>query len=382
MTRKTLGLIIIALVLSAFQGGAVAPAVTNIDFPSIVANNTSAHGKITFRGFSSEIAKAEFYVADGRYEPKTIPVDNARATQDQLSFELPCTSYAQKITLSVRLVDEAGLRNPPREFSFTCGEPPRYNFESVLAQERPIENRVPLNVFILDDGANTLSDGASFGEASMLGMPREAVVQSLLSDIKPALSGVWDQCGLGFEVNGAWVVQPEDIQVSGRPLSEQIYAQGEDGNRVIRYSEQTGELMRQATMQLWKSAQAQTSDAFQGYNVILVGSSIEARWQGDWSAIEGFSGGTWPKFAVARWGALLDGVLPEQMLATLAHELGHNFSLEHPEHSPVSAIQSDDNNLMKGSGVAPEPRANLLSGQCERARESITHRQEQLEAAQ
>ncbi|MFB6285646.1 MAG: hypothetical protein ABEK03_03600 [Candidatus Bipolaricaulia bacterium] len=382
MTRKALGLIFIGLALVAFQGGAATPMVTNIDFPATVPNSSSAQGEITFRGFSSEIAKAEFYVADGRYEPKTVSVDDAHASDDQLSFQLPCTSFAQQITLSVRLVDETGLRNPPRKFSFTCGEPPRYNFRSVLEQQLPIDKDVPLNVFILDDGANTLSNGASFGEASMLGMPRQEVLQALHNDIKPALSGIWDQCGLGFEMNGAWVVQPEDIQISGRPLSEQIYAQGEDGNRVIRYSGQVDTLMRQATMQLWEAAQGQTDEAFRGYNVILMGSTIKAKWQGDWRPIEGFSGGTWPKFAVARWGALVDGELPEQMLATLAHELGHNFSLQHPEHSPVSAIQSDVNNLMKGSGVAPEPRANLLSGQCERARESITHRQEQLEAAQ
>jgi hypothetical protein len=309
-------------------------------------------------------------------------VDEANVANGQLRFELPCTDYAQRITLAVRLVDESGLRNPPREFSFTCGEPPRYNLQSELAEELPIGQRVPLNVFILDDGGNTLSDGAMYGEGSMLGLPRQEVIQALHNRIAPALSGVWDQCGLGLELNGAWVVQPEAIHVSGRPLSERIYAQGEDGHRVIRYSGQTDELMRKATFELWQAAQRQTQAAFRGYNVVLVGTPIEARWRGTWSAIEGFSGGTWPKFAVARWGALLEGVQPGQMLATLAHELGHNFGLEHPGHSPVTAVRDDPNNLMKGSGVSPEPRANLLTGQCERARETIHQRQQQLDAAQ
>lgn len=382
MNRKTLGLILIALALAAFPGGAVTPSVTNIDFPAIVPNNATAQGEITFRGFSSDIAKAEFFVADGRYEPVTLPVEDANASGDRLSFELPCTSYAQEITLAVRLVDEAGLRNPPRTFSFTCGQPPRYNFQAEQADQLPIENRIPLNVFILDDGGNTLSDGAMYGEDSALGVPRQEVVQAVYNRIKPSLTGIWDQCGLGFEVNGAWVVEPEAIQVSGGSLSEQIYARDANGQRVIRYSGQTDQLMRQATFELWEAAQQQTSEAFTGFNVILVGTSIEAYWQGNWSPIEGFSGGTWPRFAVARWGALLDGVEPRQMLATLAHELGHNFGLEHPEDSPVAAVQSDGDNLMKGSGVSPNPRANLLPGQCERVQATLDQLQAQLDGAQ
>ena len=382
MRKRTLGLILFALALAALPGGAVTPSVTDIDFPSIVPNNTSAQGRITFRGFSSEITRAEFYVADGRYEPTTIPVDEADLANDQLSFQLPCTSYAQEITLAVRLVDKAGMRNAPREFSFTCGQPPRYNFQSELAETLPIRQQIPLNVFILDDGANTLSDEAMYGSRSILGLPRQEVVQAVYNRIEPALSGVWDQCGIGFEVNGAWVVPPEDIRVSGRPLSEMIYAEGANGSRVIRYSGQTDQWVRQATFELWRAAQQQTSQAFKGFNVILVGTSIEAYWQGNWSAIEGFSGGTWPRFAVARWGALLDGVQPRQMLSTLAHELGHNFGLAHPEDSPVAAVRSDGNNLMKGSGVSPDPRANLLTGQCERAQATLDHLRAQLDAAQ
>ena len=382
MRKRSLGLILVAFVLAALPGGAETPSVTDIDFPAIMPNNTSAQGQISFRGFSSDITKAEFYVADGRYEPVTLPIEDADSANGQLRFELPCTTYAQRITLAVRLVDESGLRNAPRQFSFTCGQPPRYNFQSVQADERPIENRLPLNVFILDDGANTLSDQAMYGSSSILGLPRQEVVQAIYNRIEPALSGVWDQCGLGFEVNGAWVVQPEDIQISDRSLSEQIYAQDDRGNRIIRYSGQTDTLMRQATFELWEAAQQQTSEAFKGFNVILVGTSIEAYWQGSWSPIEGFSGGTWPTFAVARWGALLDDVQPRQMLATLAHELGHNFGLEHPEHSPVDEVRADSNNLMKGSGVAPEPRANLLPGQCQRAQQRLSQLQEQLDAAQ
>ncbi len=382
MKPRTVGLILVALLLAAFPGGAVTPSVTNIDFPSIVPNDTTAQGQISFRGFSADIAKAEFFVADGRYEPVTMTVDEANTRNERLRFELPCTDYAQQITLAVRLVDEAGMRNAPREFSFTCGEPPRYNLQSELSEELPVRQRVPVNVFILDDGATTVSEGAIYGERSPLGMPRQAVVQAIYNRVAPALSGVWDQCGLGLELNGAWVVQPEEIQVSGRPLSEQIYDRGEDGNRVIRYSGQTDELMRKATFELWQAAQRQTQSAFRGYNVVLVGTPIEARWQGEWSAIEGFSGGTWPKFAVARWGALLEGVRPKQMLATLAHELGHNFGLEHPGNSSVAAVAEDDNNLMKGSGVAPEPRANLLPGQCDRVHQTLTKLQEQLANAQ
>jgi hypothetical protein len=79
-----------------------------------------------------------------------------------------------------------------------------------------------------------------------------------------------------------------------------------------------------------------------------------------------------------KWGALFEHepgkfVLPRQVTSTLSHELGHLISLQHPGQDGSTDTVRDQYNLMKGSGVTPEPRANLLPSQCSQAVEGTVH---------
>jgi hypothetical protein len=243
-----------------------------------------------------------------------------------------------------------------------------------------VSQQIPLNVFILDDGENALSEGATFPDGALLGEPRPEVLQALQTKVLPKLTGIWDQCGLGFELIDAWVVRPDRLEVSRGSLAETLFTREETG-LVIHHGRTAGDLLRQAAFTLWQAAQAQEPRSAQAFNVIIVGARILTMREGRLVDVEGFSESAWPNYSLVRWGTVLDGVTPKQMIATLAHELGHNLGLGHPGEDGLGDTQSDPLNLMWGSGVSPQPRAHLLRSQCELAVRTLTQLAARLQAS-
>jgi len=88
-----------------------------------------------------------------------------------MGFALTCTPFPQQVTLQVRLHDHAGNASEAWLLSFTCGEPPRYDYDAEQAEIRPIETRVPINFIILADGVTLLAEGAQFPGRGPLGEP-------------------------------------------------------------------------------------------------------------------------------------------------------------------------------------------------------------------
>jgi len=359
--------------LVAVESAAAAPpTISAVTFPEALPLNALASGQISYYDPDLDVTYARFAVADGRYAHLLISAPPMTSPQGQMNFTLKCTAYAQQVTLAVTLLDAQGERSPPFKLTFRCGRPPIYNFDAEQARILPIDKFIGLNVFILDDGETSLAEGATFADGELLGEPRSAVKRALQLEILPKLAGIWDQCGLGFELVGAWVVEPERIRVAGgKSLAEALFAR-QDGGLVIRHGRAAGDLLRQATFTLWQAAQAQEPRAAQAFNVIIIGARILAMWEGRLTDIEGFSEGGWPNYALVRWGAVLEGVIPKQMIATLAHELGHNLGLGHPGEDGLNDTRSDPLNLMRGSGVSPQPRARLLASQCGRVGTTLT----------
>lgn len=351
---------------------ATPPTISTLDFPETVRLNALASGWISYYDPDLDVVYARFAVADGRYSHLLITTPTMTSPQGRLSFALKCTAYAQQITLAVTLIDARGESSPPFKLVFSCGRPPLYNFDAEQARVLPIEQRIGLNVFIIDDGETALAEGATFPEGALLGEPHSAVERALQAEVLPKLAGIWDQCSLGFELVGAWVVKPDRVTLAGgKSLAEALFIR-QDGALVIRHGRAAGDLLRQATFTLWQAAQAQEPRAARAFNVIIVGARILTMWEGQLTDIEGFSEGGWPNYALVRWGAILPEVTPKQMIATLAHELGHNLGLGHPGEDGLSDTRSDPLNLMRGSGVSPQPRARLLASQCQRVGNTLT----------
>lgn len=344
---------------------AEAPKITSIDFPAYLPQNASSSGQVFFEDPDGDVSYAQFDVADGRYFQKVVS-SNASADQPgQLTFSLGCTAFGQQVTLGLTLFDAAGEQSEPEALQITCGRPSRFNFSAEISESLPMNQLIPINIFIIDDGVTSLADDAQFSESSFLGTPTASVLNGIQTSVIANLSSVWDQCGLGFELLDAWVVKPENISVSGGTL-ENLFTERE-GHQVIEHGQETGDILRQASFRMWSEAQLLNPRAAHGFNVLIMGSGIVAQYQGSSVEVEGFSSAVWPNYALVRQGTLLDGVLPRQMIATLAHELGHNLGLAHPGEDALFDVVGDHMNLMKGSGVSPQPRANLLQSQCEMA---------------
>jgi hypothetical protein len=352
------------------------PEIASIHFPANLPLNTTASGQILYRDPDRDVISARFDVVDGRYYRIQTEVHDP----DGMSFSLACTSYPQQITLAVTLLDVAGERSEPKRLTFTCGQPPLYDFDSQQRIVLPVRQSIPLNFFLVDDGQTALTEGAMLSRDGQLAQPQGDVMRAITQEVLPKLTGIWDQCGVGFELSGAWVVNPARVQLAGGvDLATQLF-QKEGPDLVIQHGAASGNVLRQAALMLQQAARAEQPRAAQAFNVFIVGARILTLWERQLTDIEGFSESGWPNYAIVRWGAILEGVAPKQMISTLAHELGHNLGLGHPGEDGLAETSSDEFNLMKGSGVTPQPRAHLMASQCRRAEQALAQLQVQLAA--
>ncbi|MBI1729403.1 hypothetical protein HY229_01855 [Candidatus Acetothermia bacterium] len=380
MNKKSL-LTLACCLLSVVAGSIVAfatpPSISAVQFPNQFQVNTSRAGQISFESTDHDVAFARFDVADGRYYRQVVSsVSQTDLQQGKLSFSLDCTAYGQKVSLAVTLFNGNGEKSEPYNLTFLCGEPSVYNFDAEQAEALSVNERIPLNFFIVDDGVTALAEDAVFTNGSILGRPSPRILDAIRNTVIPKLTGIWDQCNFGFDLINVWVVRPQDIQISGQSLDQQLFS-SQQGQRVIQYGRESADLLRQATYQIWRAAQGADARAANGFNVLLIGAGIMTSGViADES--EGFSESVWPNYAVVRSGTIVQDILPKQMISTLAHELGHNLGLVHPGQDDLYETLTDPMNLMAGSGVSPQPRANLLQRQCDRAHVTYTALKERL----
>ncbi|MBI1729111.1 M48 family metalloprotease [Candidatus Acetothermia bacterium] len=378
-------LVVLLLILSATIGmtgwGARAPIIVKIIFPGHLGLNETGYGKITYADLDNGLLYARLDVADGRFQRTLIPATHSETSgEGVLSFSLQCTSFSQQITLAATLFDASGARSAPQQLVVTCGEPPLYNFDTELARVRPVEERIPIRFFILDDRQTTLVDGAAMDGQSSLGKPRTETVQAIKSGVIPSLGAVWDQCGLGFDFAGAWVVNPASIKINGGTLANALINK-QSGLQIVERSRSAGDALREAAKILATKVSQGLPDSTQPViNVFVIGSKIMTGDPEELNAfVEGFGENTWPNdYILVRWGSLLQNVAPKQMIATLSHEIGHTLGLAHVGEDGLADVVSDMNNLMRGSGVSPQPRASLSASQCTLARKNYAKLADQL----
>jgi len=365
----------------ALGGGGHPPRIAELSFPEYLPTPEAAQGRLRFEDPDGDIAMVRFAVVDGRFVNQTLPVP-VHAPVGEVSFALACTPFPQQVTLQATLYDRAGNASEARLFSFTCGEPPRYDYDEVQAEVRPIEVRIPIDFVILADGITLLAEGAQFTDSGPLGEPVAEVGEAIASVLLTELEGIWDQCGLGFTPGAVVVLDPAQLWVAGEPLAEGLLSRHE-GGLVLRADSRSGNLLGQA-LQAIDALLRRQGRALNGLTVFIAGRPVIGLWRGRWHEVEGFS---WqnPPYALVRWSAIAhaqDGFYrPKQVTATLAHELGHLLGLAHPERDGLPGTEQDKNNLMWGSGVTPSPRAHLLPEQCALVRRSLAQFQPPREPA-
>lgn len=380
VVRIQVFLVALSLLTATFQSSEAQSnplLISQISFPQSVQTGATASGLITYQNAQSGIDSIQMGVVDGRYQHQQIRPSGSSAS-GQVVFELECTVFSQEVSLRVLLIDNGGRISEPKLLKFNCGRPPFYNFSREQARVRPTTEKIRINFFILDDGITSLTEGARPTGNPLWSLPAEATLKAIKDAVVPALTGIWDQCSLSFELGQVLIVDPKQLIIQQGSLDQLLFSrQGEE--KVITHGARSGAFLTQAQLTLSDELRVQGSPiTLDNLIVFVTGSPIVTTTGGKTSYIEGFGelsalvqgfSLVRPRYAIVRWGALhyeSGRVLtPKQVVATLAHELGHNLGLKHPGEDGLRDTLADDDNLMKGSGVTPEPRANLLNSQCQ-----------------
>lgn len=348
-----------------------------VSFPRTVQTGESARGLISYGGAQGGVDRVDFGVVDGRFRRVTLRPSGANAT-GQVAFELSCTSFSQAVSLRVVIQDKVGRQSEPALLQFDCGRPPIFNFSQEQARVRPTTEKITVHFFILDDGVTSLSQHARDTGNPLWSEPSAEVKEAIQQAILPALTGIWDQCSLSFELGQVRVVHPEFLTLAQGSFDALLFS-NQAGHKMIRHGARAGTLLNQAELTLSDELRGEgTPITLDNLVVFITGSPIVTTVNGQPSDIEGFGELSTlvqgfslakPRYAIVRWGALFfeNGrpIVPKQVVATLAHELGHNLGLKHPGEDNLRDTLADENNLMKGSGVTPEPRSDLLNSQCQ-----------------
>jgi DNA-binding beta-propeller fold protein YncE len=365
-----------------------APVIVSLEAPERIApNGLPFPGTVRFRDPDGDLLEARFRVIDGKFDPFTVKLEeHVGRTEGSFRFSVSCM-ISQQVILKLVLIDQAGNRSDPQSFSFTCGDPPPGNYDEEQSTIRPTRYVLGVNLFILEDGVTPLADGAIYPqEEALVGPPRLEVRQAILQQIIPAVTGIWDQCGVEYVLQNMAVVRPQKVQLSAGNLDRLLFVRtGELPEIAIADSNRRRpiDLLTEALGPVGRALEAQgTRLDPRSLSVYVTGARLvlqagEVRNFGGVTTING-------RVSLIRWDDIFvvsretgEILPPKRPITAIAHEFGHNFGLQHSDQQGILQVAQDPLNLMlsntqQPTAVPPQPTVNLMASQCALAEPIIT----------
>jgi len=372
-------LIIIGVILAGAAGFIIyvtvtaspIPKITEVEFPEKINLNEEVWGKIGLEDSEGDVVQL---IADELDRTSTDILDLTELgatgiTEGYLPYGQEVND-AQFMFQRLILVDAQGNRSAPYILQYQAGDPTEYyeRYDKELADQRPISQRHKVHFFVLSGTKSELEQGASFNsDDDMLGAVSPRIAKLFEYTAIPEVNGLWDQCGIEFELGDVKVVRAEKVKLkSGRSLSYLFgNYKGERAALIRNYAE--GIEWIDGALPILGVPKGDLAVFITGYSIwILEDNNEKAGYAASDSLIL-----SWRNihFEDENAGYI---IIPRMTLSSLAHEIGHDLGLFHPEEDEVIPKNKFSKfNLMDGEKGL---HSQLIPEQCEVARANLEGR--------
>ena len=349
-----------------------APKITEVKFPEKINLSELTWGEVGFEDSEGDVTQLIAEELD-RASTLTTDLKELGATGVNSGY-VPygqTVDDAQFMFQRLTLVDAMGNRSAPYIFRYQAGDPTEYydRYDAEEANRRPISQRHKVHFFVLSGTKSDLEQGASFNsDDDMLGAVSPKIAKLFEYTAVPEVNGLWDQCGIEFELGDVKVVRAEKVKLkSGRFLSHLFGNYKGEKVALVSSSAEKFKWIDDA-LPVLGVPKGDLAAFITGYTIWILGTDEERHGYAasnsvilSWRSIH---------FEDENAGYI---TLPRLTLSALAHEIGHNLGLYHPgEDEVVPKNKFNKFNLMDGGeeGLHFE----LIQEQCEVARANLDRR--------
>lgn len=321
------------------------PEIVKVGFPEKTPLNEKVKGTLEFRDGDGDLAKLVFETIDGTHtsvaDLKSIGDKGMTYGKFTFSQNTPSPRFA---IVRLVLVDRAGHRSKPHLLKYQAGDPVASydNYNNEQAAQRPVSLRKKIHFFILNGTKTDLETDSSFtSDNDATGNVSPAIAKMFEKTVLPQINGIWDQCGIAFDLGMVKVVRAEKIELaSGGLWSSQLY-ETRDGQPMAVVSAH-GTVLEDEALRALGVPKGDSAFFFLGYQLFNLDHNTYPAGASSFRHSVIFR---WPYIHFLNKDAG-EIVLPKRMFAGFAHELGHSLGLLHPDEEVFIPPVSDEFNLM------------------------------------
>ena len=348
------------------------PAIVSVEPPKQFTLNQKNNVTVNYKDREGDVAKLVFHdLNSGRASE----LDFSSRAAGKYFGTVIFTQTPKEAIFTVKrliLVDAAGNQSAPYIFTYKAGDTSAYDrFDAEVLMARPVERRKKIHFFILSNSEykTELANGSSFAsEEASIGTASPAVVKMFEASVLPQINGLWDQCGVAFDLGMVKVVRPEKVNVpaEGTTLWEDttlLFLFGtliETGEPFVI----TGDTDNERGISLINEVLPAFGIPNGDIAIFIVGPRFL-----DINDEHGAVGHAIKNLVLMSWRYVHfqnetrgEIIIPKPIMKILAHEIGHALGLDHPgEGIAVPENKFSEFNLMRQRKL----RSELIPEQCE-----------------